>query len=264
MSKSLLGRHPLCSLNMRAPSSRLTSHHLTLTRDYIFVDEAGMGAVAGPIQVAAVWLTPDFDPTTTPLFHDSKLLKPQQRKEFFTHFISPARFQTVCVSSPEITMGYKKGVHWATISIPPAVIDHSNAQRAWGKGILQLMASFLPRLHKYHIFPTQVLVDGIFDRKTSKLFNTSSLHLQDCRMADKKIAGVAMASIIARHSRDLLMNRLPLQDPRLTKSDIRFFVELKGYLLPRKSGPYYNKLRAGKYTKYHRRSCRPLSKSLNL
>eukprot|EP00613_Pedinella_sp_CCMP2098_P036758 CAMPEP_0171813706 /NCGR_PEP_ID=MMETSP0991-20121206/79359_1 /TAXON_ID=483369 /ORGANISM="non described non described, Strain CCMP2098" /LENGTH=388 /DNA_ID=CAMNT_0012427307 /DNA_START=55 /DNA_END=1221 /DNA_ORIENTATION=+ len=97
------------------------------------VDEAGTGAIAGPIIAAAVWLAPDFseefdamgagsdDPTDGqrgPIrLHDSKILSSFERSELFLRFRA----------SPQLL--------WATGAIPASRVDEVGVPKANGEAI---------------------------------------------------------------------------------------------------------------------------------
>ena len=61
------------------------------------VDEAGRGALAGPLVAGAVVLPKGFDPAG---LEDSKLLTPKQRREAYERITAGAVAWTVCKAMP--------------------------------------------------------------------------------------------------------------------------------------------------------------------
>ncbi|MGA7828407.1 MAG: ribonuclease HII [Geobacteraceae bacterium] len=133
------------------------------------VDEAGRGALAGPVVAAAVILSPQGDYAG---IDDSKKLTPRKREILFDHIMS----QAVAVG-----IGYGDSVLVDTINILQAT--------------LQAMTD---AVHSLSVVPDFLLIDGI-----------SSPHLdipaQTIKKGDSASVSIASASIIAKVTRDRLM-----------------------------------------------------------
>jgi ribonuclease HII len=75
-------------------------------------DEAGRGALAGPLVAAAVILPPDFDRTG---IRDSKVLSELQREEAYGRIVAGAVAWSVARATPQRIDGY--GLHRSNISL---------------------------------------------------------------------------------------------------------------------------------------------------
>lgn len=144
------------------------------------VDEAGRGALAGPVTVAACIMPHGFN---HPLIKDSKLLNEAQRKE--------AR-QIVLDNAIAYTVEH----------IGIDVIENTNILRATLEG----MRIALAKTCQKHPF-SFILVDGDqfhgFDGKPFKTIVGG----------DNKYSSIAAASILAKTERDLLMKTLDEETP---------------------------------------------------
>lgn len=137
------------------------------------VDEAGRGACAGPLVVAACILGNDFREELQEV-RDSKLLSAVKRKKLFTEIRKLALdYSIVEISSQKID---EIGVHKANLlGFQEAVLNLS-------------------------IKPDLTIIDGF----SVKNFPTPTISLVK---ADTKIASVAAASILAKVYRDQLMEQ---------------------------------------------------------
>jgi ribonuclease HII len=135
------------------------------------VDEAGRGALAGPLVAAAVVLPQGFDPEG---LEDSKLLTPRQRREAYARITAEA-------------------VSWSVCKAMPGRIDRRGLQRT----NLSLLRTALRRLD---VTPEFVLCDGF----PLKRLGVPCLGL---RKGDVVTASVAAASIVAKVTRDRIMDR---------------------------------------------------------
>jgi ribonuclease HII len=135
------------------------------------VDEAGRGALAGPLVAAAVILPDGFDLDGV---EDSKLLTPNQRSEAFGRITEAA-------------------VAWSACKAMPARIDRA--------GLHRTNMSLLRRaLHKLDVSPDFVLCDG-FPLKRLPMPSVG------VRKGDVVSASIAAASIVAKVTRDRIMDR---------------------------------------------------------
>ena len=135
------------------------------------VDEAGRGALAGPLVAAAVVLPQGFDPEG---LEDSKLLTPKQRREAYARITAEAMAWSVCKAMPQRID--RAGLHRTNMSL---------LRRA---------------LRRLDVTPQFVLCDGF----PLKRLGVPSLGL---RKGDVVTASVAAASIVAKVTRDRIMDR---------------------------------------------------------
>jgi len=135
------------------------------------VDEAGRGALAGPLVAAAVILPDDFDLDG---IEDSKLLTPKQRRE------AAAR-----IRDRALAISVRKAM--------PGRIDRAGLHRT-NLALLRRALRTLP------VVPEFVLTDGF----PIKRLGLPSLAL---RKGDVVTASVAAASVIAKTTRDRIMDR---------------------------------------------------------
>lgn len=140
------------------------------------VDEAGRGALAGPLVAAAVILPPDFDRDG---IRDSKLLSGAQRSEAF------ARIKVAAVVS--------------VVRVTPAAIDERGLHRC-NLSLLRKAACGLDPA------PDYVLTDGFAPPRMP--FPTLAV-----KKGDAVSACVAAASIVAKVTRDRIMDALHRRYP---------------------------------------------------
>lgn len=140
-------------------------------------DEAGRGALAGPVVAAAVVL--DSRKHIAGL-RDSKLLTAMQRERLYVEITGTAR--------------------WAVASAPPDDVDRLNVHRASLDALRRAILALEPQ-------PAFALVDG---------FPVPGLDLPQRAVigGDRRCAAIAAASIVAKVSRDREMVRLHAVDPR--------------------------------------------------
>jgi len=149
---------------------------LKLWPDYpiiVGVDEAGRGALAGPVIVAAVILPTGFQ---NPLIQDSKILSPSQRNR---------AYQIVKRVALEYNI-VAKSVH---------EIEEKNPLGATKEAMVEVV---LGLKNKPHL----CLVDGKEEIKIEKI-KTKSI-----TGGDRKSINIAAASIIAKVTRDTIMQKL--------------------------------------------------------
>lgn len=136
------------------------------------VDEAGRGALAGPLVAAAVVLPPGWAPEG---LRDSKLLTPAQRDRLFDEVLAGA-----------LAVGVKR--------ITSDRLDRIGLQAA---NIRALQVA----LRRLDVAPDYVLVDGLFSLR---------LRVPSLRVVkgDQVSTNVAAASVVAKVTRDRIMQRL--------------------------------------------------------
>lgn len=144
------------------------------------VDEVGRGPLAGPVLAAAVILPPDLPPTVAQLLDDSKKLSAARRAR---------ALEALHASGAQIGMG----------AASVAEIYRLNILQASFLAMRRAIAS-LPAV------PTHILVDG---NKNPGL----SIPCTTLVGGDGLSLSIAAASIVAKQTRDRLMQRLALRYP---------------------------------------------------
>lgn len=149
---------------------------------YIGMDEAGRGALAGPLVAASVEL---FEPFTTfkkrvhvPI-RDSKTLSEHQRQIIFSEFCRSNNRYSTCTISVKLINKY--GISWANMI-----------------AFRKLFARY-PNKH--------IIVDGILP------FNNCGALIRSIPHADAVIPEVILAGIIAKVTRDRIMLKLSYDSP---------------------------------------------------
>jgi ribonuclease HII len=175
------------------------------------VDEVGRGCLAGPVMAGAVVLDPERH---IPGLADSKALTEQARERLFDIILS-------------------KAVGWSVASVEPAEIDTINIHQATLQAMRRAVLGLAP-------LPDAVLVDA---------FSIPLLPMAQRGVVkgDRQCAAIAAASIVAKVTRDRLMNRLHTADPRYG------FDRHKGYA----TAEHLSAVSRFGYSGVHRRSFRP-------
>lgn len=151
------------------------------------VDEAGRGPLAGPVSVAAVILPRDL---FLPRLNDSKKLSAKVREELFEE-----------IQAKAIAVG--------SVLIDAKTIDRINIYQATMNGMYESIFSLSPQ-------PQMVLIDAVrLDRLP--------IPSQSIIKGDAKSASIAAASIVAKVTRDRLMDAYDRQYPEYG------FAHHKGY-----------------------------------
>lgn len=156
-------------------------------------DEAGRGACAGPLVVAAVVL-PQGRRGQVPGLADSKLLSPAVREHVYAEVVDRA-------------------LAWSVVVIPPGEVDRIGLHVSNVRGMRRALAQ-LP------VEPRYVLTDG---------FPVSGLGVPGLAIwkGDQVVACVAAASIVAKVTRDRMMVELHDRYPAYD------FASHKGYVTVR-------------------------------
>lgn len=142
------------------------------------VDEAGRGAIAGPVVAAAVILTSDVP---IDILKDSKTLTKEKRRD---------AFDIIMATTPYIGIGVLSHRYIDRINILQATMI------AMKNAILQLKKK-----------PGLVLIDG---NKAPELKN---YNLETIIKGDQKIPAISAASIIAKVTRDTIMEKADIKFP---------------------------------------------------
>jgi ribonuclease HII len=155
-------------------------------------DEAGRGACAGPLVVAAVVLPPGAR-GQVPGLADSKLLTPLARERVYAQVV-------------------RRAMAWSAVVIPPQEVDRIGLHVSNINGMRRALA-------RLSVTPSYVLTDG---------FPVPGLDVPGLAVwkGDKVAACIAAASVVAKVTRDRLMvamhERFPVYD----------FATHKGYCTP--------------------------------
>jgi ribonuclease HII len=175
------------------------------------VDEVGRGCLAGPVMAGAVVLAPDRH---IPGLADSKALTEPARERLYDVIVARA-------------------VSWSVASVEPAEIDTINIHQATLQAMRRAVLALAP-------LPDAVLVDA---------FRIPCLPMAQRGVVkgDRQCAAIAAASILAKVTRDRLMDRLHADDPRYG------FDRHKGYA----TADHLSAVSRYGYSGVHRRSFRP-------
>ncbi|MCP4050776.1 MAG: ribonuclease HII [bacterium] len=142
------------------------------------VDEAGRGALAGPVVAGAVILKPD---SCLSGLKDSKLLSSKQREELF------------------------KKIYDSALYLGVGMVNHRLVDRI---NVLQATMLAMKRaIRRIDIVPDVVLVDG------NKAPLIKGYVFKTVVQGDKKVLSVSAASIIAKVVRDNIMNNFHVKYP---------------------------------------------------
>lgn len=141
------------------------------------IDEAGRGPLAGPVSVAAVILPPHI---FMPYLNDSKKVTPKRREILFEEI-------------------KEKAIAWSCILIDVETIDRLNILEATKKGMREALSSL-------RVAPDAVLIDAVS-------LSGLSIPSRSIIKGDAKSASIAAASIIAKVTRDRLMEAYDKEYP---------------------------------------------------
>lgn len=142
-------------------------------------DEAGRGALAGPVYASAVILPADF---FHPLLNDSKKLSLKER-----NFLRP--------------IIENSAIAWAVASVDAAMIDQINILRA------SIMAMHLA-IEKLETMPHFLIIDG------NRFYNYKDIPHKCIIKGDSKFASIAAASVLAKTHRDEYMLKIACEHPQ--------------------------------------------------
>ena len=175
------------------------------------VDEVGRGCLAGPVMAGAVILHPE---RRIDGLADSKTCTAGQRDRLHDE---------IC----------RKALAWSVISVDPDEIDRINIHQATLQAMRRAVLSLAP-------LPDAVLVDA---------FRIPSLPMAQRGVigGDRRSSAIAAASIVAKVTRDRLMQVLHATDPRYG------FDRHKGYA----TADHLSAVAQFGYSAQHRRTFRP-------
>ncbi len=177
------------------------------------VDEVGRGCLAGPVMAGAVILDPQ---RRIDGLADSKALTAAQRERLHE----------------EIT---RKAIAWTVVAVSPGEIDRINIHQASLQAMRRAVLALAP-------LPDAVLVDA---------FRIPSLPMAQRGVigGDRRSSAIAAASIVAKVTRDRMMQELHRADPRYG------YDRHKGYA----TADHLAAVARLGYSPQHRRSFRPAS-----
>ena len=154
-------------------------------------DEAGRGPLAGPLVAAAVILAPTWQ---SELINDSKKLSRKKRELLFSLIYEQALAVSISI-------------------IPPVEVDELNVYRASQKAMEEAIAKIN---HTYDLIISDAMPLPHMEKPVEALIK-----------ADAQVLCVAAASIIAKVTRDRIMDELAEQYPQYD------FLHNKGYGTPK-------------------------------
>ena len=181
------------------------------------VDEAGRGPWAGPVVAAAVILNRAFCPEG---LDDSKKLSKQKREKLFNEIINVADFGIGVVGE--------------------SVIDQINILEATKLAMKDAVMDLLRR-------PQIVLVDG------NQKFDVQHMEIIPVVKGDSKSLSIAAASIIAKVTRDRIMEDLSNEFPEYSWEENAGYGTAKHIAAIERHG----------ICKYHRKSFAPIKKYMS-
>ena len=201
---------------MRKVSARRTIENALRRYGFVCVagvDEVGRGCLAGPVMAGAVILDPD---RRIDGLADSKSLTAAQRERLHADITS-------------------KAIAWTVVAVSPGEIDRINIHQATLQAMRRAVLALVP-------LPDAVLVDA---------FHIPSLPMAQRGVmgGDRRSSAIAAASIVAKVTRDRLMQELHSADPRYG------FDRHKGYA----TADHLTAVARFGYSPQHRRSFRPAS-----
>lgn len=179
----------------------------------IGIDEVGRGALAGIVTVGAVLMPAKFKIKKSKIkipLKDSKKLSPKQREQWF-YYIKSLQ-ENIGVNQRRNPR--QSAIYYAVANVSPKTIDKINisnaANLAAEKAVRKLTNSkFISLKFEYDIF-----LDGGLYLNKNKLVNLKLKNLKTIVRGDEKIPAIALASIVAKVSRDRYMKKLHKQYPR--------------------------------------------------
>lgn len=145
-------------------------------------DEAGRGPICGPVVAAGVILRPDFD---ADIINDSKKMTPKQRDLAYDLIIKEALFYHISIISSQ-------------------TIDKINILEASRLGMQQALDDMI----EHNIKPSYLLTDYM------KLNNTYDIKIEPLKKGDAKSLNIGAASILAKVTRDRIMDELDKKYPQ--------------------------------------------------
>ena len=155
----------------------------------IGIDEAGRGPWAGPVTVTAIWLCPSAYDTLPAGIDDSKKIKPPCRSALAASLMAPPHL-------------------YHTVSIEVAQIDQMGILKATFAGMVTAASKLADKMVKAGWgAPAHALIDGNLLPPKMPVPATALIK------GDSRSLSIAAASLIAKTSRDQIMQDLSLVYP---------------------------------------------------
>jgi len=190
----------------------------------IGIDEAGRGPLAGPVVASCVLLDKKI---VQEEINDSKKLSKIKRKYFFNYLIKNSK--------------YGVGI------VDEKIIDEINILQATKLAMKKAYENFC---EKYNFFPQIILVDGNFIPFEK---NSKTTEIKSIIKGDQKCFSIAMASIIAKETRDAIMANFHTKYPNYG------FNKNSGY--PTKF--HIDKIKEYGICQFHRKTFEPIKSMYN-
>ncbi len=143
------------------------------------IDEVGRGCLAGPLVTAAAILPIG---RTNPLLRDSKLMSPEERLKAYSWIIAHCRYQIGIVHH--------------------RIIDQHNIYQATMLAMKKALVNLLTQINET---PGAILVDAMPLKLSDTGFN--SIPVYHFPKGEQKSSSIAAASIVAKVTRDALMEK---------------------------------------------------------
>jgi ribonuclease HII len=149
----------------------------------IGIDEAGRGPLAGPVVAGAVCLNYNFKITDLlSEINDSKKLSPQKREELYKIITK------------------NKNIKWGIGIVSEKIIDNINILQATKLAMIEA-------IKKLKIKPDAIILDGNM-KLNVKVYQKSIIN------GDAKVFSIATASILAKVTRDRIMQKMHKKYPK--------------------------------------------------
>lgn len=155
----------------------------------IGIDEAGRGPLAGPVVAAALFLSPDFNFHTTEnqkeflKIKDSKKITPKGREKLFDFLTA------------------NKNIKYGIGIVTEKIIDEKNILQATLMAMKKAVDDLLKKDSKINIQNSVVLIDG------RDIVDDLDFDQKAIIGGDDKVWSIAAASIIAKVTRDKMMEK---------------------------------------------------------
>ena len=164
----------------------------------IGIDEVGRGPLAGPVTVAAIAATANFQKNFKVKLKDSKKLSPKQREKWFK-FVKENK------------------IPFAIANVWPKTIDKINISKAANLAATRCIIKLTTNNQRLTIKNCKIFLDGglyLNLQPTTNNQRQNKIKAKTIIRGDEKIPAIALASIVAKVHRDTLMKRLHKKYPQ--------------------------------------------------
>ena len=164
----------------------------------IGIDEVGRGPLAGPVTVAAIAATANFQKNFKVKLKDSKKLSPKQREKWFK-FVKENK------------------IPFAIANVWPKTIDKINISQAANLAATRCIIKLTTNNQRLTIKNCKIFLDGglyLNLQPTTNNQRQNKIKAKTIIRGDEKIPAIALASIVAKVHRDTLMKRLHKKYPQ--------------------------------------------------